>query len=249
MLKAFYLYIIFFLHLSVLMAGEPYLHHELEIMVMPNEQSLNVVDNVRIPEHMVHAETYFLLHGNLNISHTSQNIRIEKIKAEITPDLFGIKDEKLNLPDNIPLNLYRISLVNGNEKSLEISISYEGKIHHPIDEISKEYARGFSETPGIISEEGVYLAVSGPSFETPAEIRMMRVLGADMVGMSTIPEVIMANSLKIRVLGLSMMTNMAAGITGEPLTHQEVIETTQSAAERFKTLVGGIIKRMVIVER
>jgi purine-nucleoside phosphorylase len=97
--------------------------------------------------------------------------------------------------------------------------------------------------------EGVYLVLSGPSFETPAEIRMMRNLGADMVGMSTIPEVIMANSLNIRVLGLSMMTNMAAGMTGEPLTHQEVFETTQKAAERFKILVGGIIEKMVSGEQ
>jgi purine-nucleoside phosphorylase len=92
--------------------------------------------------------------------------------------------------------------------------------------------------------DGVYLVLSGPSFETPAEIRMMRNLGADMVGMSTIPEVIMANSLNVRVLGLSMMTNMAAGMTGEPLTHEEVFETTQRAAEQFKILVGAVIARM-----
>lgn len=102
---------------------------------------------------------------------------------------------------------------------------------------------------GLELKEGVYLVLSGPSFETPAEIRMMRNLGADMVGMSTIPEVIMANSLKIRVLGLSMMTNMAAGITGEPLTSEEVIETADKAAERFKRLVGGIIEKMVKGER
>ena len=165
MLKTFYLYIIFFFHLSILMAGEQYLHHELEIMVMPNEQSINVVDSIKIPEHMAHAELYFLLHGDLNILHTSQNIRIEKIETEITPDLFGMKDEKLNLPDDIPLNLYRMSFVNTNEKSLELSIAYEGKIHHPIEEISKEYARGFSETPGIISKDGIYLA--GSSYWIP----------------------------------------------------------------------------------
>ena len=95
---------------------------------------------------------------------------------------------------------------------------------------------------GIKLEEGVYLVLNGPSFESPAEIRMMRNMGADMVGMSTIPEVIMANSLGIKVLGLSMITNMAAGISGRPLTHKEVMETTQKAADKFKRLISGIIE-------
>ena len=97
---------------------------------------------------------------------------------------------------------------------------------------------------GIKLKEGVYLVLSGPSYESPAEIRMMRHMGADIVGMSTIPEVIMANSLGIKVLGLSMVTNMAAGITGKPLTHDEVIETTQKGADQFKRLVSGIIERI-----
>ncbi len=90
-------------------------------------------------------------------------------------------------------------------------------------------------------KEGVYLAVSGPCYETPAEIRAMRTLGADVVGMSTVPEVIMANSLGIRVLGLSTITNMAAGITGTPLSHQEVLETNRQTAERFKQLICGFL--------
>lgn len=97
---------------------------------------------------------------------------------------------------------------------------------------------------GIKLQEGVYLVLNGPSYETPAEIRLAKNLGADMVGMSTIPEVIMANSLGIRVMGLSMITNMAAGITGEPLSHQEVIETSKKGADSFKLLVRGIIKRL-----
>lgn len=93
-------------------------------------------------------------------------------------------------------------------------------------------------------QEGVYLALSGPTYETPAEIRTLRILGADLVGMSTVPEVIMANTLGMRVLGLSMATNMAAGITGQPLSHEEVIETSNKAAEKFKRLVSGIIEKM-----
>ena len=97
---------------------------------------------------------------------------------------------------------------------------------------------------GLRLEEGVYLVLSGPSFESPAEIRMMRIMGADLVGMSTIPEVIMANRLGMKVLGLSMVTNMAAGITGRPLTHTEVIETTRKVANQFKGLVRGIVERL-----
>lgn len=97
---------------------------------------------------------------------------------------------------------------------------------------------------GLKLEEGVYLVLSGPSFESPAEIKMMRIMGADLVGMSTIPEVIMANRLGMKMLGLSMVTNMAAGITGRPLTHTEVIETTRKGANQFKRLVRGIVERL-----
>ena len=97
---------------------------------------------------------------------------------------------------------------------------------------------------GLKLDEGVYLVLSGPSFESPAEIRMMRIIGADLVGMSTIPEVIMANKLGMKVLGMSMVTNMAAGITGRPLTHTEVIEATRKGADKFKRLVRGIVERL-----
>jgi purine-nucleoside phosphorylase len=72
----------------------------------------------------------------------------------------------------------------------------------------------------------------------------LRTMGADLVGMSTVPEVIMANSLGIRVLGLSMITNMAAGMTGLPLSHKAIIETAENAADEFKGLVSGIIENL-----
>lgn len=105
-------------------------------------------------------------------------------------------------------------------------------------------AHDVADDLGLKLDEGVYLVLSGPSFESPAEIRMMRVIGADLVGMSTIPEVIMANKLGMKVLGLSMVTNMAAGITGRPLTHTEVIEATQKGSDKFKRLVRGIVERL-----
>jgi purine-nucleoside phosphorylase len=95
---------------------------------------------------------------------------------------------------------------------------------------------------GIKLPQGVYLALSGPCYETPAEIRMFRGLGADLVGMSTVPEVIRAKGTGMRVLGLSMVANMAAGITGKPLSHQEVIEMSRNSTEKFKRVIVGVVE-------
>ena len=94
---------------------------------------------------------------------------------------------------------------------------------------------------GLALRRGVYIAFSGPSFETPAEVRMARALGADIVGMSTVPEVIAANHMGIRVLGLSCAANYGAGITAEKLTHQEVLETMSQAGESVARLIEAFI--------
>ena len=88
---------------------------------------------------------------------------------------------------------------------------------------------------------GIYAMMQGPSFETPAEIRMLRVLGADAVGMSTVPEVITAVHAKMKVLGISCITNMAAGILKQPLTHQEVIETANQVKGKFIRLINAVV--------
>jgi len=93
-------------------------------------------------------------------------------------------------------------------------------------------------------KHGVYIASSGPSYETPAEIKMARFAGADAAGMSTVPEAIVANYCGMKVLGLSCITNYAAGISNKKLTHEEVIETANSTAKKFKELVLMIIKNM-----
>lgn len=99
-----------------------------------------------------------------------------------------------------------------------------------------------AEKLGIPLQEGVYAGLSGPSYETPAEIRMLRTLGADAVGMSTVPEVIVANQMGIRVSGVSCVTNMAAGLGGAKLSHEEVMETANRVKKQFIALIDGVIQ-------
>ena len=95
---------------------------------------------------------------------------------------------------------------------------------------------------GINLRQGVYMMFSGPNYETPAEIRMARILGADAVGMSTVPEALVAAQCGLRVLGVSCITNLAAGVSPNKLSHQEVMETTAMAHDRFHSLVDLILK-------
>ncbi|MFN8189450.1 MAG: purine-nucleoside phosphorylase [Nocardioidaceae bacterium] len=96
--------------------------------------------------------------------------------------------------------------------------------------------------PGL--DEGVYVQFPGPHYETPAEIRMVRAIGGDLVGMSTTLEAIAAREAGMEVLGISLVTNLAAGITGEPLNHEEVLEAGQAAATRMGDLLSKIIPRV-----
>ena len=115
-------------------------------------------------------------------------------------------------------------------------------------DMSQAYAKAYREIAqreakrlGMTIYEGVYAALAGPSFETPAEIRYLKTIGADLVGMSTVPEVIVARQMGIRVLGISCVTNMAAGILDQPLTHEEVMETGERVTGEFVALLRAVI--------
>ncbi len=97
---------------------------------------------------------------------------------------------------------------------------------------------------GISLKKGVYAFMPGPSYETPAEIRMLKIVGADAVGMSTVSEAIAANHCGMQVLAISCLTNMAAGITNKPMRHEDVFETANKTGDRFRSLMMEIVKKI-----
>ncbi len=118
-------------------------------------------------------------------------------------------------------------------------------------DMSEVYARDYQEiaveearSMNLELRRGIYAALSGPNYETPAEVRMLRTFGADAVGMSTVPEAIVARQMGIKVLGISCITNMAAGVIGEPINHEEVMETGARVHETFKELLRRVIPRL-----
>ena len=148
-------------------------------------------------------------------------------------DLMIIKDH-INLSGNHPL-------IGPNDNRLgvrfpDMSTAYTSK--------DRELAKECAKELGIEVQEGVYTFFSGPTYETPAEIRFAQTIGSDAVGMSTVPEVIVARHSGLDVVGISCITNMAAGILDQPLNHEEVIETTQKVKSEFLSLVKSIVNKL-----
>jgi purine-nucleoside phosphorylase len=117
-------------------------------------------------------------------------------------------------------------------------------MHEPYDRELRALAREVARESGVPMEEGVYVALLGPSYETPSEVRMLERLGADAVGMSTAPEVLIARSRGLRCLGFSIITNPGAGITGEALSHAEVLEVSAQVARRLAVVLKGVLQRL-----
>lgn len=114
----------------------------------------------------------------------------------------------------------------------------------PYDRALQVMARAAAREAGIPLEEGVYVGLLGPSYETPAEVRMLQKLGGDAVGMSTVPEVIVARARGMRCLAFSIVTNPGAGLTTQPLDHEDVLATTQRVAGDVGRLVQGVLRRL-----
>jgi purine-nucleoside phosphorylase len=108
----------------------------------------------------------------------------------------------------------------------------------------RRIAADAARAKGVAVTHGVYVAVHGPSYETPAEIRAFRSIGADAVGMSTVPEAIAARHMGMEVLGISCITNMAAGVLPQPLVHEEVMETARRVRGSFISLLEGVVERL-----
>lgn len=124
-------------------------------------------------------------------------------------------------------------VLDGEARFPDMSEPYSRELRHA--------ARRVAAAERVAVEEGVYAAVLGPSFETPAEVRMLRQIGADAVGMSTVPEVSVARARGLSVLGISIISNCGAGITSAPLSHQEVLEAGKAVARDLERLVRGVL--------
>lgn len=156
------------------------------------------------------------------------------IKREFTQGRLVVISDHINLQGVNPLtgpNVERFGL-----RFHDMTAAYDRRF--------REMAVGEGNRMGIGMYEGVYAALLGPSYETPAEIRYLRTIGADLVGMSTVPEVIVARHSGIRVLGVSCVTNAAAGILDQPLNHIEVLETAERVKGQFIGLLKAVIPRI-----
>lgn len=130
-------------------------------------------------------------------------------------------------------------LIGENDEKIGPRFPDMTKVYYPE---YQEKIRQAAKIVGVDLKEGVYTWYSGPSYETPAEIKMFRILGTDAIGMSTVPEAIVANHAGMKVMGISCITNMAAGMSGETLSHKEVVEVTQKVKHLFKDLVKQTIE-------
>ena len=172
--------------------------------------------------------------GRLGVKHIILTNAAGGINTGFAQGALMIIDDHINLLGSNPL-------VGPNEDRFglrfpDMSEVYSRRLH--------DIAVTAAKAKGVPVSHGVYVAVHGPSYETPAEIRFLRAIGADAVGMSTVPEAIAARHMGMEVLGISCITNMAAGVLPQPLVHEEVMETARRVRGSFIGLLEGIIERL-----
>ena len=155
------------------------------------------------------------------------------VRDTLRPGDLMIIDDHINLMWRNPLIG---PVVDGDERFPDMSAPYDRELLSMLREVALD--------AGIPVTDGVYAAMLGPSYETPAEVRMLRWMGADAVGMSTVPEVLAARAIGMRVAGVSCITNHAAGMTDQPLSHQEVLEIGERVQESFERLVRGFVGKV-----
>jgi purine-nucleoside phosphorylase len=154
------------------------------------------------------------------------------IRDDLNPGDIMLITDHINLMGTNPL-VGLAEVFKGGERFVDMTGAYDKGLART--------AKLAAQKSGIVLKEGVLAALTGPSYETPAEVRMLRALGADAVCMSTVPEVIMARYLGMKVLGLSLIANSAAGICEKGLTHEEVLSTVTSRQVEFATVVEGFV--------
>jgi purine-nucleoside phosphorylase len=157
------------------------------------------------------------------------------VNREFSPGDLMLIEDHLNLMGDNPLK--GANLTELGPRFPDLSEAYSRHCLAILRETAQEL--------GIEVRTGVYAGLLGPTYETPAEIRMFRTLGADAVGMSTVPEAITANHLGVRVAGISCITNMAAGLSPTKLSHQEVIRNSRQGSDKMRRLLGAAIPRLV----
>jgi purine-nucleoside phosphorylase len=156
------------------------------------------------------------------------------VNVQLTQGALMVLSDHVNLMGDNPLRGPNDSRFGPRFPDLTSAYSPE------LQEIAVEEAKAL----GIEIRRGIYAALAGPSYETPAEIHLLRSLGADAVGMSTVPEVIVARQMNIEVLGISCITNMAAGISDQPINHEEVMATGIRVRETFTQLLRRVVSRV-----
>ena len=155
------------------------------------------------------------------------------IRSTLKPGDLMLIDDHINLMSRNPLIG---PVIEGDQRFPDMSAPYDRELMAILRDVALDV--------GIPVQEGVYAGLLGPSYETLAEVRMLRWMGADAVGMSTVPEVLAARAIGMRVAGVSCITNHAAGMTNQPLSHHEVLDVAERVQEKFERLVRGFVGRV-----